>query len=65
MYWVTGLPGGMRPGPVCACGYPLPIPYSKESEMDFLKDQAAALKEELDAIDSRLQDIESEAEASD
>ncbi len=65
MYWATGLPGWMRSGPVCACGHPLPIPYSKESEMDFLKDQAAALKEELDAIDSRLRDLESEGKGSD
>jgi hypothetical protein len=55
----------MRPEPVCACGHPLPIPYSKESEMDFLKDQAAALKEELDAINSRLRDLESEGKVSD
>jgi len=32
--------------------------------MEFLKDQAAALKDELDAIDSRLRDLESEGQES-
>jgi hypothetical protein len=46
-------------------GYPPVSPsYTKEQEMEFLKDQAAALKDELDAIDSRLRDLESEGQES-
>ena len=48
MYWATGVPGWMR--------------YGKEQEVGFLKDQAAALKEELDAIDIRLRDLDSKEE---
>ena len=33
-------------------------------EMDFLRDQAAALKSELDAIEARLRTVESEEKAS-
>jgi hypothetical protein len=44
--------------------YPPVSPYTKEQETGFLKDQAAALKEELDAIDSRLRDLESEGQRS-
>jgi len=36
------------------------MPHTKEQEVGFLKDRATVLKEELDAIDSRLQDIELE-----
>jgi hypothetical protein len=60
MYWATGQPGWMRVGPAGYAGEPFAAPYTKDQEMDFLKDQAAALKEELDAIDSRLRDLESE-----
>jgi len=71
-YGATGLPGWMRFGPVGPLGYPggyqwgyPPVsPYTKEQETEFLKDQAAALKEELDAIDSRLRDLESEGQGS-
>ena len=60
MYWATGQPGWMRFGPAAPSAYPLTPAYTREQEADFLKDQAAALKEELDAIDSRLRDLESE-----
>ncbi|UCF71923.1 MAG: DUF5320 domain-containing protein [Deltaproteobacteria bacterium] len=71
-YRATGLPGWMRSGPLgprqdpggYQRGYPPVFPYTKEQEMEFLKDQAAALKEELDAIDSRLRDLESEGQGS-
>lgn len=71
-YWATGLPGWMRFGPAGPSGYPggyqwgsPPVsPYTKEQETAFLKDQAAALKEELEAIDSRLGDLESEGQES-
>lgn len=65
MFWATGLPGWMRYEPADRRGFPSPPPYSREQEVGFLKDQAAALKEELDAIDSRLQDLESEGKGSD
>jgi hypothetical protein len=35
-------------------------PYTREQEMGFLKDQAATLKEQMDAIDQRLRELESE-----
>jgi len=41
-------------------GIPFSMPYTREQEVSFLKDRATVLKEELDAIDSRLQDIELE-----
>jgi hypothetical protein len=41
-------------------GFPSGSPYTREDEVAFLKDQAAALKDELDAIDKRLRDMESE-----
>ena len=60
MYWETGLPGWMRFGPGDRWGLPSPAPYSREQEVGFLKDQAASLKGDLDAIDSRIRDLESE-----
>jgi len=59
MYWATGVPGWMRFGPSGPGGYPFAAPYTKEEEMRFLKEQAAVLKEELNAIDSQLRDLES------
>ena len=43
-------------------GYP--VAYSKEQEIQFFRDQAAALKVELDEIDNRLRTLESEETAS-
>ena len=63
-YWATGLPGWMRSGPVGPWGYLPASPYTKEQETELLKDQAAALKDELDAIESRLRDLESEGQES-
>jgi len=60
MFWATGLPGWMRSGSDDPWGTPVTTPYNKEQEMVFLKDRAAALKEELDAINSRLRDFDSE-----
>jgi len=54
----SGYPGGYQ------WGYPPVSPYPKEQETEFLKDQAAALKDELDAIDSRLRDLESKGQES-
>ena len=53
-----GYPGGYQ------WDHPYAAPYAKEQEMAFLKDQAVALKEELDAIDGRLRDLESEGQGS-
>jgi hypothetical protein len=60
MYWATGQPGWMRFGPAAPSVYPLTPAYTREQEVGFLKDQAVALKEELEAIESRLRDLESE-----
>ena len=60
MYWATGMPGWMRFGPDGPWGFPSAAPYTREEEMAFLKDQAASLKDRLDAIDTRLREIESE-----
>lgn len=53
-YWAFGDPGGdpMRPSSAAS--------HTREKEVSFLKDQAAALREELEAIDRRLREIESE-----
>ncbi|MFC1535149.1 DUF5320 domain-containing protein, partial [Thermodesulfobacteriota bacterium] len=49
MYWATGLPGWMRSGQSRREGLPFPAPYSKEQEMDLLKEHAAFVRSELDA----------------
>ena len=54
----------MRFGPVGPWGYPQASPYSGEQEATFLREQAAALKEEMNAIDRRLRDLESEGKGS-
>ena len=59
MYWATGLPGWARSGPGGFRDFPYYGPYGNEQEIDFLKDQAAVLKEEMDFIDSRLKELES------
>jgi hypothetical protein len=67
-YWATGLPGQMPYGPMgprgVPWGGPFAAPYTKEQEKEILRDQTAALKEELDAIDSRLRELESEGQDS-
>jgi len=60
MFWATGFPGRMRYRDFGYWGTPSSMPYTREQEVGFLKDRSAVLKEELDAIDSRLRDIESE-----
>jgi hypothetical protein len=37
---------------------PFPAPMSKEEELSYLKDQAKAIKEQLDNIESRMHDLE-------
>ena len=65
MYWATGVPGWMRFGPTGFWGPQFGAPYTREQEVEFLKDQAVALKNELEAIDSRLRDLESEGKPAD
>ena len=64
MYWATGLPGWKRFGPMSPWGSPSTAPYTKEQEVAFLKGQTAALEDELNAVDSRLRDLESEERGS-
>ena len=37
---------------------PFPAPMSKEEELSYLKNQAQAIKEQLDNIESRMHDLE-------
>jgi len=43
---------------------PSTVPYTEKQEIAFLKGQAAALKDELNAVDSRLRNLESEERGS-
>lgn len=63
-YYATGLPGWARAGYAPAWGAP-PVPYgpyaaapTKEQEAEFLRTQANALKEQLDAISQRIAELE-------
>ena len=38
---------------------PFPAPMSKEEELSYLQDQAQAIKDQLDNIESRMRDLES------
>ena len=59
MYYATGLPGWMRTGFAPPWGYtPYWQPMTQEQEVDMLKEQAEALKSELDAIAKRLEELE-------
>lgn len=64
MYYATGVPGWRRSSSVGFRGMPTEAPYAGEQELDFLKNQATALKAELDAIHARLQEVESRGEGS-
>ena len=65
MNWASGAPGWMRFGPTGSWGPQFGGPYTREQEVDLLKDQAVALKNELEAIDSRLRNLESEGKSED
>jgi hypothetical protein len=63
--YATGHPGWMRSGGY-AEPYGVPTPYSKpdpEMEKQVLKNQAEALRSQLDSIQKRLADIEAEGTA--
>jgi len=57
-----GLPRCWHPGLWGAASYPPPVPYSpaptREEELGFLKDQANAMKSQLEDIERRIQEIE-------
>ena len=60
MFYATGMPGWMRAG---SPGYGVPAypggpQYSKENEIQFLKDQAEYLKTTLEDINKRLGELE-------
>jgi hypothetical protein len=70
-YYATGLPGWMRFGYAPAWGAPPPSPYAaygppyaaavtKEQEVTMLGDQAEYLKEALDDITKRIEELERE-----
>jgi hypothetical protein len=61
-YYATGLPGWARFGYGPAWGAPAwGAPPPPEQETEFLKTQAEWLKEQLDAITSRIEELEREA----
>ncbi|MGC9359622.1 MAG: DUF5320 domain-containing protein [Anaerolineae bacterium] len=59
MYYATGLPGWARAGyaPAPPSGYPYGAPAPAD-EAEALRAQAEALSQQLDAIRSRLEDLE-------
>jgi hypothetical protein len=60
-YYATGLPGWARFGPVRGWAYgSYARPLTKEQEIDSLKAQAGWLKEQLDAINQCLTELEQE-----
>jgi hypothetical protein len=65
-YYATGLPGWARFGYAPAWGTPpaaygpYAAPPTREQETEFLKAQADALKEQLDAISQRIAELDKE-----
>ena len=59
IFWETGLPRWARRGPSMWDQYS-GFPVSRKSEIAMLNDEAEALKENLDAIQARIKDLESE-----
>ena len=60
-YYATGLPGWARFGRAPAWGYgPYAGPLTREQEVESLKTQAGWLKEQLDAINRCLTELEKE-----
>ena len=57
-FHATGLPRWARQGmtPAGACGAPF-APPSPQQEIDLLKDQAEWLKEQLDRVNQRMDDL--------
>jgi hypothetical protein len=59
--YATGLPGWVRFGYAPAWEAPATPPVTPGQETEFLKTQAEWLKEQLDAITSRIEELEQEA----
>ena len=60
-YYATGLPGWARFGRAPAWGYgPYAEPVTREQEVESLKAQAGWLKEQLDAVNRCLGELEKE-----
>jgi len=60
-YYATGMPGWARYGYAPAAGYgPYAAQPSREQEADFLKTQAEWLKQQLDGISKRIEELEQE-----
>jgi hypothetical protein len=59
MYWETGLPRWARGRTGLARPY-LEPGYSREDEISMLKEEAEMLKEDLNAIEGRMLDLEAE-----
>jgi hypothetical protein len=60
-YYATGLPGWVRFGRAPAWGYGPPAgPLTREQEVESLKAQAERLKEQLDAINQCLTELDKE-----
>jgi hypothetical protein len=67
-YMGYGVPGtpyapGMvppAPGPRRMGGDPYAAPYSPQEEIRFLKDRAEMIRQEMESIDSRVQELEKE-----
>jgi hypothetical protein len=66
-YYATGLPGWMRAGYTGYAPYTAYAPYppeswSKDQEMEVLKNQAEGMRNALSEIEKRISDLESSAE---
>jgi hypothetical protein len=58
MAYPGSMPYGYAGGPMGADPYAPQM--TREQELDFLRNQAEAIKEELDQIDARIKDLETE-----
>ena len=57
-YFTGNAPWGMPYGPTAAAPE-----WTKEQELGYLRDEAEAIKEDLEQIESRIKDLESEGES--
>lgn len=57
-------PAGGWHGPAYGSAYGSPYPMRPEDEMNMLRDEAGAVKNELDAINKRIQELESRSSES-
>ena len=62
--WAMPYYGGFAPGTMPGSPAPGANPYapqmSREQELDFLRNQAEAIKEQLEQIDARIREVETE-----